>query len=175
MVGRRDGRSGGRSDGRTSSLRCHRRAVRCGPLREVLARRWRAENAPGKDGPVLRGVMDRTTIVLFLLWTERTSNLIRLLVRSVQSKNSTMVVRSITPRSTGPSFPGAFSARQRLASTSRSGPHLTARRWHRRLLVRPSDRPPDLPSRLPTTACLTQAKMRDQVRNIRTVCASCHD
>ena len=39
--------------------------------------------------------MKCTTIVLFLLRTERTSNLIRLLVRSVRSKNSTMVVHFI--------------------------------------------------------------------------------
>ena len=37
-------------------------------------------------------LMKCTTTVLFLLRTERTSNLIRLLVRSVRSKNSTTVV-----------------------------------------------------------------------------------
>ena len=84
---------------------------------------------------------------------------------------------SATLRRRAPGRPSRarFRHRKRRASSSRSGPHPTARLWHRRLLVRLPDRPPDRLSCLRTTACLAKAKMRDQVRNIRTVCASCHD
>ena len=60
-------------------------------------------------------LMKCTTVVLFLLWTERTSNLlrtertsklIRLLVRSVRSKNSTVVVHFIINQIAAGSNPG---------------------------------------------------------------------
>ena len=56
-----------------------------------------------------------------------------------------------TPRGTGTTFPGAFTARLRRRSSPCSEPHPTAGRWHPGLPPRPPARPPACPPRAPPT------------------------